>query len=37
MSVYAESRAVPGGAELVGTAVARVVGTELAHAGRPGE
>jgi hypothetical protein len=29
VSVFAESRAISGGSELVGTAVARVVGTEL--------
>ena len=29
VSVYAEGRAVPGGTELVGTAVARVVDTNL--------
>ena len=29
VAVYAEIRPVPGGTELVGTAVARVVGTQL--------
>jgi hypothetical protein len=29
VSVYAESRAIAGGSEMVGTAVARVVGTQL--------
>ncbi|HEX3149620.1 MAG TPA: hypothetical protein VHR66_16210 [Gemmataceae bacterium] len=29
VAVYAETRNVPGGTELVGTAIARVIGTQL--------